>query len=136
MRQIKTETQIERDFFTLISASTLGNALRGTVYRSDMRPDDANSEDLVIKFLTGLDDQVQEGVVILNLYVPDILHDGRMVADRTRIGELQELILQFIEEPGDTEYLTKSDGSPTSISNDDIHQHIIIARIRFQRLTD
>lgn len=56
-----------------------------------MRPANATTEDLIVKFLAGLDEQVQTGVVIFNLYVPDIPHaDGRMVPDKNRIGKLEE----------------------------------------------
>ena len=74
----KTEIQIERDFYQFIKNSDLGAALRGTVYRSEMRPADATDEDLVVKFLAGTDEQIQRGTVVLNLYVPDIDYtDGR-----------------------------------------------------------
>ena len=80
----KTEIQIERDFYQLIKNSRLGAEIRGTVYRSEMRPADATCEDLIVKFLAGTDEQIQRGTVILNLYVPDInFKDGRKVADIT-----------------------------------------------------
>ena len=96
---MKTEKQIERDFYSLISQSSLGAAIRGTIYRSEMRPRDAESEDIIIKFLSGLDGQIQQGVVILNVYVPDITmrSDGRKVEDKQRVAELEELIVDFIE---------------------------------------
>ncbi len=59
---IKTEKQVERDFFTFIRESELGRGIRGTVYRPEMRPADADTEDLVVKFLAGLDEQIQSGV--------------------------------------------------------------------------
>ena len=90
---IKTETQIERDFYSFVKNSDLGKAIRGKVYRPEMRPTDATTEDLIVKFLAGLDEQVQTGVVIFNLYVPDIPYtDGRMVPDRKRIAGVDSLI--------------------------------------------
>ena len=83
---IKTETQIERDFYSFVKNSDLGKAIRGKVYRPEMRPANATTEDLIVKFLAGLDEQVQTGVVIFNLYVPDIPYtDGRMVPDLSLI---------------------------------------------------
>lgn len=61
----KTEIDFERDFYTLVKNSKLGSAIRGSVYRSDMRPDNANSEDLVVKFLAGTDEQVQSGTMLI-----------------------------------------------------------------------
>lgn len=132
----KTEIQIERDFYQLIKNSRLGAEIRGTVYRSEMRPADATCEDLIVKFLAGTDEQIQRGTVILNLYVPDInFKDGRKVADKKRIGVLQAMILDFIETCDDTDYLIASDGTPYSTMNPDIEQHLIVARIKFQRIS-
>lgn len=132
----KTEIQIERDFYQLIKDSTLGTSLRGTVYRSEMRPADATDEDLIVKFLAGTDEQIQRGTVILNLYVPDIIFaDGRKVADKKRIGELQELIYDFIENVDTSEYLIQTDGTPYTTMNEEIEQHLIVSRLKFQRIS-
>ena len=132
----KTEIQIERDFYQLIKNSRLGAEIRGTVYRSEMRPTDATDEDLIVKFLAGTDEQIQRGTVILNLYVPDInFKDGRKVADKKRIGVLQAMILDFIETCDDTDYWITSDGTPYSTMNPDIEQHLIVARLKFQRIS-
>ena len=132
----KTEIQIERDFYQFIKDSDLGAALRGTVYRSEMRPADATDEDLVVKFLAGTDEQIQRGTIVLNLYVPDIDYtDGRKVADKKRIGELQELILDFVDTCDDNDYLIELDGTPYSTTNTDIEQHLIVTRLKFQRIS-
>lgn len=134
---MKTEIEIERDFYTLVKRSKLGSAIRGSLYRSEMRPANANSEDLIVKFLAGTDEQIQSGTVILNLYVPDIdFQDGRKVADKERIGILQRLIVDFIAEYDSGEYLIQSDGTPYSTLNPDIEQHLIVSRIKFKRLSN
>lgn len=134
---IKTEMQIERDFYSFVKNSDLGKAIRGKVYRPEMRPANATTEDLIVKFLAGLDEQVQTGVVIFNLYVPDILHaDGRMVPDKNRIGKLEELLLAFVETAGGTEYWLETDTTPTTMRNEEIEQHFIYARIKFNRITE
>ena len=86
---IKTEMQIERDFYSFIKSSDLGKAIKGEVYRSEMRPANAKTEDLVIKFLAGLDGQIQTGVVIFNLYVPDIPFgsDGKYTANNVQLTD-------------------------------------------------
>ena len=77
---IKTEQQIERDFYSFIKESSLGKAIKGSIYRPDMRPADAKTEDLVVKFYTGIDEQIQSGTVIIDIYIPDVKNtDGRMV---------------------------------------------------------
>ena len=135
---IKTEQQIERDFYSFIKNSPLGKAVKGGVYRDGMRPANATTEDLIIKFLSGFDEQVQSGVVIINLYVPDIAYstDGNKVKDIIRIAELEKLIISFIEENEDTEYWMQTDGTPISMLNEDIDQNFIYARIKFNRITE
>ena len=133
----KTGSQVERDFYALIGASRLGKGIRGKVYRPEMRPADATTEDIIVKFLAGEDEQVQTGVVICNIYVPDVIKsDGRKVIDHTRIAELEELMLSFIENFDNTEYLIKTDGSMQTYLNEEINQHLISARIKCQRLNN
>ena len=134
---VKTEIEVERDFYSFIRNGSLGNAIRGEVYRPDMRPANAKTEDLIVKFLAGLDEQIQTGVVILNIYVTDTKNsDGRMVRDASRIGELEGAIRSFIEGNDETEYWMESDGTPTSIKNEEIGQWCITARIHFRRISE
>lgn len=134
---VKTEIEVERDFYSFIRNGSLGNAIRGEVYRPDMRPANAKTEDLIVKFLAGLDEQIQTGVVILNIYVPGTKNsDGRMVRDAARIGELEGAIRSFIEGNDETEYWMESDGTPTSIKNEEIGQWCITARIHFRRISE
>jgi len=131
----KTEKQIERDFRSLILGHELGKSIRGSVYYSEMRPADAKTEDLIVKFLAGLDEQIQTGVVIINIYVPDISYqNGRKIEDKSRVADLEELILRFVDELTDTEYRIETDGSPKSTQIEGIEQHLIYARIKFNRL--
>ena len=134
---VKTEQQIERDFYFFIKDSPLGKAVKGGVYRSDMRPDNAHTEDLVVKFLAGLDEQVQSGVVIVNVYVPDVPYQktARKVSDKSRIGELQALIQSFVNDNANTEYRMQTDVSPTTMAVEGVEQHVVYARIRFYRLS-
>lgn len=134
---IKSEQEVERDFYTMVQKSSLASTIKGKVYRPDMRSDNAQTEDLIVKFLTGIDTQVQSGIVIFNLYVPDILNKttGRKVMDHARIAVLQKEILSFVNENPDTEYLMETDGSPVTMKNEEIDQHLIFVRIKFNRST-
>lgn len=134
---VKTEQQIERDFYSFIKASRLGAALKGGIYRSEMRPYGSSTEDLVVKYLAGIDGQVQSGVVILNIYVPDIAcQDGRKVTDHKRIGELQELVNEFVNSHSGTEYWMQTDTTPTTMKHEETEQHFIYVRIKFNRITE
>lgn len=134
---MKTEMQIERDFFTFIKNGTIGNSIRGNVYRSEMRPANAVSEDAIVKFLSGYDAQIQSGIILLHVYVPDLnMNDGRTVADKTRIGEIEKIITDFVRDFDSAEYLIETDMTPYATLNEEIGQHLVIARISFQRITN
>ena len=134
---VKTEKQIERDFFEFVKKSALAGAISGTVYRKDMRPPNSEKEDIIVKFLAGLDRQIQSGIVVLNIYVPDksVKALGRKAEDIKRIGQLQELLQSFIETNDSTEYDIESDVTPKTLEAEGIEQHFIYARIKFKRIT-
>lgn len=129
--------QIERDFYAFIKNSTIGASIAGDVYRFGMRPVNATTEDAIVKFLSGYDEQIQMGVVLLHVYVPVIVNaDGRTVADLTRIGEIEDLINDFVRTFDNTEYLINTDGTPYYTFNEDIEQYVVIARIKFQTISN
>lgn len=132
----KTEQEIERDFYSFIKNSPLGKSIKGKVYRDEMRPANAKNEDLIVKFYTGVDGQIQTGTVIIDIYVPDIANgDGRKVKNSPRIAELQRFILEFIENNENTEYQMETELSPYTIPSEEIEQHEIKTRIKFNRIT-
>lgn len=132
----KTEKQIEKDVFRIIRNSELRNAIGGTIYREGMRPKNAATEDIVVKFLTGIDGQEQSGIVLVHIYVPNIASvsgDGELVENITRIGQLQELANQVLADLEDTEYLFEKDGTPKSYEAEGVEQHFINVRIKYRR---
>lgn len=133
----KTEKRIERDFFEFVTKSELAKAVSGKVYRKGMRPPESDKEDIVVKFLSGIDEQIQSGIIVLNIYVPDttIRSTGAKVEDIKRVEELEELALSFIEENDSTEYELSKDGTPKSLEAEGIEQHFISVRIKFKRIT-
>lgn len=135
---IKTEQEIERDFFAMVRQSSLGRSIKGGIYRSEMRPNGAISEDIVIKLLAGTNGQIQRGIITLNVYVPDVpyLNDGRNVPNHSRISELQGLVNEFIAGQSATEYQTTPDEMPRTESAEEIGQHYIYTRIHFKRISD
>lgn len=134
----KTEKQIERDVFRIIRDSELKSAVSGTIYRDGMRPKGATTEDIVVKFLTGLDGQEQSGVVLVHIYVPNIKSpsgDGELVPDITRIDLLEETANSVLASLEDTEYLFEKDGTPQSYPAEGIEQYFINVRLKYRRIT-
>lgn len=131
---IKTSNNIERDFYTFVRQSALGRAVNDKVYRSGMRPKDDKTEAIIVKSLTGDAEQVQEGIVIINAYVPNLKGDFRDLPNKARIGELEELMMQFVESAGGTEYDLHLSELPTTIEATEVKQSCITARVKYKRI--
>ena len=132
----KTEKQIEKDVFRIIRDSELKAVIGGVVYRDGMRPKNATTEDIVVKFLTGMDGQEQSGVVLVHIYVPNIKSpsgDGELVPNITRIDLLEEKANSLLSSLEDTEYLFEKDGTPRSYPAEGIDQQFINVRIKYRR---
>lgn len=89
----KTAKQIQGDVYTLLRDSTLYTMISGEVYRNGLRPRDSQLEDAVVTFTTGLADEIQTGIVTVNLFVPDIdpYKNGVWVEDTARTERLEAL---------------------------------------------
>lgn len=133
----KTAKQIEKDVFRIMRDSELKNVIGGKFYRAGMRPKNAKTEDVVVKFLTGIDEQEQSGVVLVHVYVPNIQasNDGELVENITRIDELEELLNTTVANLEDGEYLFEKDGTPNSFPVEGIEQHFINMRLKYRRKT-
>lgn len=134
----KTEKQIEKDMFRIIRDSELKAVIGGSVYRDGMRPKNATTEDIVVKFLTGLDGQEQSGIVLVHIYVPNIKSpsgDGELVPNITRIDLLEEKANSLLSSLEDTEYLLEKDETPRSYQAEGIEQYFINVRLKYRRKT-
>ena len=133
----KTAKQIERDVFRLVRDSSLKGIIGGSFYRAGMRPKTATTEDVVVKFLAGIDEQEQSGVVQVHVYVPNIQNpiDGELVENITRIELLEEYLNALVSNLGNDEYLFSKDGTPHSYPVEGIEQYFINLRLKYRRKT-
>lgn len=133
----KTAKQIEKDVFRIIKDSELKNVIGGKFYRAGMRQKNAMTEDVVVKFLTGIDGQEQSGVVLVHVYVSNIAvsNDGELVENITRVDELEELLNTLVADLENEEYLFEKDGTPHSFPVEGIEQHFINMRLHYRRKT-
>ena len=132
----KTAKQIEKDVFRIIKSSALNGNIKGKFYRDGTRPKDAITEDVVVKFLTGVDGQEQSGVVLVHIYVPDKPNkDGETIEDIPRVEALENLLNVVVSGINDTEYLFEKDGTPQSYPVEGISQHFINMRLYYRRKT-
>jgi hypothetical protein len=136
MNEIKTEKQIEKDIFRIIKASPINTMIGGTLYRKGMRPRNANTEDAVVAFLSGLDGQFQTGVVLLNIYVPMTQNaSSDKITDISRVETLETAVKDFFDECSEVNYLFELRETPYSEDLDEIEQTRINVRIHYTRTT-
>ena len=131
---MKTSRQVQGDIYRLLRGSDLAKSINGDVYRQGMRPRDSRSEDAVVVFTTGTSGQVQDGVVTVNIYVPDIdpLDDGSLVEDTRRTEELEAAAAEWAEGLRAPGYLFRLDGAVHTAAEPFIAQHFVVVRIRWR----
>lgn len=140
MSDIKVETQIEKDFFHFVKESPISSAIKGKVYRDGMRPRNSKDEDAVVIFSAGFDGQIQDGVVVLNVFVPKkpFGKDTEPVKDISRVDALEQVIRDWLDTFSNSEYLLPPSQRPAIQSFEDpqTNETYIHTRIRFKRCAE
>lgn len=127
-----TGTDIEQDFYNMLKGSSLESAISGNIYKSGMRPLNADKEDVVITFLSGLSDQVQKGIMIINAYVPDIAQSG--LKNTSRIKSLEAEIKNWLYSFENNRYEISLNKTIQVFAEPEINQHFINTRLNFKLL--
>lgn len=132
----KTGKQIQGDIRRLLINSDLVKQISGEVYRNGLRPRDSRKEDAVVTFTAGLPDQIQTGVVTVNIFVPDIDPDdnGTWVEDGRRSEELEKLAQEWADSltAGVSCYKFKLQQTIYTESEPDIHQHFVVIKLKYE----
>lgn len=135
----KTGQQIEDDIYELVNESSLPSLISGTVYKFGMRPKDSQTEDAIVKFVTGLDGQIQEGVVVVNIYVPDfdVYEDGIMRKDIIRCTEIEVIAGEWVKTltAGVSNYKFKLSQTIYTEEEPELKQHFVSVRLKFRLTT-
>lgn len=112
--------------------------ITGSLYPSDCRPLNSQLEDAVITVSSASAEQIQEGRVRLNIYVPDIDNNsGRLVPDKERLEELASLdeeVLAVLND-ADTDYDFDLFQATASIADPNIKQHFVNINLEFKYIT-
>lgn len=95
----KTAHTILDDVVASLRAGGIESVISGRIYKKK-RPDNSTAEDCVMSFKTGTDGQFQNGVVTVNIYVPNVDNgQGSSVENvaRTRLieSELSRICRRF-----------------------------------------
>lgn len=95
----KTAEEVESDIYTAVKEYLAGK-IKGYSYRRDVRPTNrGDKEDAVVSFLSGLDGQVQTGVVVVNVYVPnERTGDHYSVKNVARTTAVARTLLNMLKE--------------------------------------
>lgn len=95
----KTAEEVEGDIYTAVSKYLKGR-IDGEAYRRGARPTNrGDKEDAVVSFLSGLDGQVQTGVVVVNVYVPNEKRgDSYSVKNVARSTAVARTLLNMLKE--------------------------------------
>lgn len=130
-----TAKQVQGDIYQMLQGSELASAISGEVYRKGYRPRDSKKEDAVVIFTTGLTDEIQTGVVTVNIYVPDIesADNGVLIEDGERTEEIEALAQQWVDSLTADKSCYKFSLQQTirTDEDEDIHQHFVVVRLHY-----
>ena len=132
----KTGKQVQGDIYRLFKVSTLYTMISGDVYRNGYRPRDSRLEDAIVTFTAGIPDQIQTGVVTVNIFVPDIdpYKNGVLVEDGRRTDELERLAQAWVDSLTAAVSCYKFKLMQTIYTEEeaDINQHFIVVKLGYE----
>ena len=132
----KTGKQVQGDIYRLFKGSTLYTMISGDVYRNGYRPRDSRLEDAIVTFTAGIPDQIQTGVVTVNIFVPDIApyKNGVLVEDGRRTDELERLAQAWVDSLTAAVSCYKFKLMQTIYTEEeaDINQHFIVVKLGYE----
>jgi hypothetical protein len=136
---IKTGQQIEDDIYALLKNSDLAATVSGNVYKFGMRPYNSTSEDIIVKFITALTNEIQTGTVVVNIYVPDIdaYDNGSLIRNISRCKTIEQKSNEWVASltADKTEYLFELSQAIYTEEEPELNQHFISIRLKFKVLT-
>lgn len=134
----KTGQQVADDILDLLKGSELISEITGDIYFFGTRPKNSNVEDAIIRFVTGMDEQIQTGVVIINIYVPDIgpVDDG-FIQNIDRCTVLEIAANEWVRSltTSRTNYRFKLSQTIYTEHEPDINQHFVSVRLKYYLTT-
>ena len=132
----KTSREIQGDIYKLLQGSSIPSAISGSIYRNGCRPRDSRLEDIIVTFTAGLPEQIQTGVVTINVFVPDIDPEGNGIhlEDIERTETLERLMSEWVESLS-----TRGSGYKYHLmqtihtqEEPEIQQHFIVVRLGYE----
>lgn len=136
---MKTSKQVQSDIIALLKGSALANSITGGVYRGtpddNYRPRGSRHEDIVVIFTSGIPYEVEDGVVTVHIYVPDITpyNDGVYYEDGKRAEVLEALAADWVKSLtcNRSNYKFELRQTIHTQANPEIHQHFVVVRLGY-----
>lgn len=131
---MKTSKEIQGYVYELLKDSPIAGAISGEVYREGYRPRDSRLEDAVVIYTAGLPDDVQNGIVTINIYVPDIdpYQNGIRVENGERTQQIERLAADWVIS------LSKSGAYKFELNktiytepDSEINQHFVVVKLAY-----
>jgi hypothetical protein len=137
---MKTAKQIQGDIIALLRESELAKAVNGEIYRaspdSSYRPRGSRKEDILVIFTTGLPDQIQTGIVTLNIYVPDVENpdNGVLMEDGRRCEEMEIAACNWVESltTEKSGYRLTLQQTVCTEAEPEINQHFTVIKLKYE----
>lgn len=133
---ILTSKRVQGDVYTLLRKSELAGLISGGVYRKGMRPRDSKKEDAVVIFTAGLPDQIQTGVVTVNIFVPDVDGDeaGTLEEDGERTEELEAAAADWVKTLNGQGscYKFRLQQAIYTEAEPETHQHFVVVKLAYK----
>ena len=93
----KTGTQVLTDVYGWLRDSALAEMVSGNVYYAETRPRDSKLEDIVVGYLAGVPADLQQIVVNINIFVPDIdpWDNGVLTPNVARLSAIEQAAAEW-----------------------------------------
>lgn len=132
-----TEKQVQTDIMEMVKNTPLAQEVTGIVYRDGYRPKDSQLEDITVAFELGYTGQIQNGMVSVCIYVPDIQTDtnnGTWLENGARIAQLEQMADCWAQTLNalNTRYLFTHGRAVTSMPYQEIRHHVIVVKLDYK----
>lgn len=136
----RTGQEIEDAVFGLLKNSSISGEITGDVMLHGIRPRESQVEDAVVRFVAGLPGQIETGIVVVNIFVPDIdaYGNGQFVPDKGRLTELEQYAAAWVEELKKKQTVSgfRFDLADTIHSTEFLEkkEHFVVIRLKYRAL--
>jgi hypothetical protein len=132
---MKTGKQIQSDVIELLKGGELPVLVTGGVYRDGYRPRGSRLEDIIVIFTTGLPEQIQTGIVTVNIYVPDLDAEGGVSVENGRRCEALEVAAcRWVESltVAVSDYKFTLQQTVYTENDAEIKQHFVVIKLKYE----